>query len=65
MTLEKFFNWSPAEALCTDEFLASLVTVAKCYGWTGNYLEISKFVEWCYKKGGKELPENLEPYGNQ
>lgn len=42
-------------------FLNDLTAIAKCYGYCGDYEEIYRFVEWCYKQFGHKAPD-LEPY---
>jgi len=47
--------------LVTPEFLETLGEVAKLYGWSGDYVEISNFVESLYEiKNIKHISE--EPY---
>ncbi len=44
-------------------FLTKLVEMAKAYGWSGDYIEIRDFVEFCITTEGQELKDfNLEPY---
>ena len=45
----------------TEEFLGTLTELAKNYGWSGDYVEVGGFIEWCYEKAGK-IPRDLEPY---
>lgn len=43
------------------EFLAKLVELAKTYGWLGDYIEVSYFVEWVFDEMGEDCPD-LEPF---
>lgn len=43
-----------------ESFLAELTRRAREYGWSGDYAEISQFVEEQYKAAGLPVP-NLEP----
>ena len=49
------------DKLATNEFLKSLTTIAKLYGWYGDYIEVREFVEWIYDAKKIEEP-NLAPY---
>lgn len=45
----------------TEEFLDILIELAKNYGWSGDYVEVGRFIEWCYEKANRISPD-LEPY---
>jgi len=49
------------KSLINYDFLLTLTEVAKLYGWSGDFCEISSFVEELHKFNGIEI-ENLEPY---
>jgi len=53
----------PLPHLTTPEFLETLVGVARNYGWDGDYVEIERFVRFCFQQAGKE-PPSLEPYAD-
>ena len=46
----------------TDEFLEKLAEAGKVCGWSGDYHEISEFVEWCFDLAEKDRPTNMESY---
>lgn len=41
----------------SKEFLEELVTWAKKYGWSGDYVEIRYFIETLYSDAGLECPD--------
>jgi len=49
------------EPQLTGEFLSVLAELARNYGWSGDYVEVSTFIEWCYEKADR-TPPDLEPY---
>jgi len=56
-------NTAIIKTLATPEFLTTLLEVAKRYGWSGDYIEISQFVSDIYDVADKKLSdEDLEPY---
>jgi hypothetical protein len=50
--------------LLTPDFLRLLTHTARTYGWSGDYVEIIKFLEWCYRLAGQPRPtmEATVPY---
>ena len=46
----------------TNEFLENLAEAGKVCGWSGDYHEISEFVEWCFDLAEKDRPTNMESY---
>ena len=53
-----------AELINVETFLNRLIDLARRYGHDGDYIEIRKFVKWCFEENGREPPtdEMLEPY---
>jgi hypothetical protein len=49
----------------TGEFLSLLTEAARTYGWTGDYEEIYRFVEWAYGLAEIEKPTDLEPFEHE
>lgn len=49
------------KALIDRKFLETLKEVAKIYGYDGDYIEISRFVEYLFVIGHVELPD-MKPY---
>lgn len=50
------------KVVITEKFLKTLVALANEYGWEGDYFEVCAFIEWIYKKAGKEITdEELTP----
>jgi hypothetical protein len=47
--------------LATEEFLSSLVTIARLYGWEGDYIEVRSFLSWIYR-AVEAIEPDLEPY---
>lgn len=47
-----------------DAFLKKLVEVARKYGWSGDYVEVRDFVQYCFREASKTPPtdEELEPF---
>ena len=45
------------EKLVTPEFLTTLLEVSKLYGWSGDYVEISRFVEELHGIKGIKIGE--------
>lgn len=41
----------------TPLFLATLQRAARTYGWEGDYEEVVRFVSWCYRQNGGDLPD--------
>ena len=50
------------DTLATDEFLTSLTTIARLYGWESDYTEVCYFLSWIYKAKGITEPD-LNPFG--
>ena len=49
--------------LLTPDFLATLIEAARTYGWSGDYVEVGQFVEWCLETAGQPVDRQmLEPY---
>jgi hypothetical protein len=44
-------------------FLEELVEKARNYGWSGDYVEVIDFVQWCFQEKGEKPPtdKELEP----
>lgn len=42
-------------------FLEELRERARCYGWTGDYEELHRFIAHLYEQAGLPVPD-LEPY---
>jgi len=49
------------KSLIDYKFLLTLTEVAQLYGWNGDFIEISSFVEDLHRYNGIEI-ESLEPY---
>jgi hypothetical protein len=45
----------------TEDFIKTLVTAARTYGWMGDYSEVVDFVNWCSDVAGQER-QDLEPF---
>lgn len=46
----------------TNSFLSVLTDAARTCGHAVDYVELERFVEWCYDVAEQKRPENLEPY---
>lgn len=44
----------------TPEFLATLNEVARCYGWSGDYIEICAFINDIHSGLGLPIPDLTE-----
>lgn len=47
--------------LVDEEFLIKLTEIGRCYGWSGDYVEIGQFIEELWRDFGKEPPD-VSPY---
>lgn len=45
------------KVLLTPQFLEVLSEVARLYGWTGDYVEVRRFVEDVHEEVGLEYPD--------
>lgn len=56
-------NFDSIRSKITPDFLATLNECAKIYGWTGDYIEIERFVEYINEEGGVSRHDiDIEPY---
>ncbi len=56
---------SRLESILTKEFLSNLVEVARIYGWSGDYIEIERFImSLHYYKDIDIKLEDINPYQN-
>lgn len=52
------------DAALNADFLRQLVTLAKQYGWQGDYLEVIAFVLFCHERFGvaPPNPDDFTPF---
>lgn len=53
------------KAKLTPDALALITEAARVCGWTVDYFELARFVEWCYEVAEQPIPPDLEPYPSE
>lgn len=48
----------------SEQFLEKLTEMARTYGWSGDYIEVMRFIEWCYEQNGETVGD-LTPFDDE